>query len=224
MPACKIVANVYWDAQNVFHAAKKAFGYETPNFDVGRLSTELCNAQGFRLGEIFFYTGIPERAKSAKWHGFWERKLAAIGRNPDVRVHTKTIRYHKVTVRDPCGVEHTAVLPHEKGIDVRIALDVVRHAQARQCDAVILLSQDQDLADVAREVFRIARAQNRSVEFISAFPLSPAAPLAHGLRVEGVRWAPMEKSFYDLCIDHRNYLEPAAQPDRRRQPLPAPRA
>jgi uncharacterized LabA/DUF88 family protein len=37
----------------------------------------------------------------------------------------------------------------EKGIDVRIALDVIAEAHRRAYDVALILSQDQDLSEVA---------------------------------------------------------------------------
>lgn len=45
----------------------------------------------------------------------------------------------------------------EKGIDLRIGLDVVRLARNGDLDVAVVFSQDPDLAEVAHEVRDIAR-------------------------------------------------------------------
>ena len=46
--------------QNLFYAAKIAFGYSFPNYDVRALAAAICGAQGWQLDELRFYTGIPD--------------------------------------------------------------------------------------------------------------------------------------------------------------------
>jgi uncharacterized LabA/DUF88 family protein len=40
---------VFVDGQNLFHAAKEAFGYAYPNYDVAQLAQRVCGQQGFRI-------------------------------------------------------------------------------------------------------------------------------------------------------------------------------
>lgn len=54
-------AVVFVDGQNLFHAAKDAFGYPFPNFDIRLLSQTVCAAQNWNVAECHFYTGIPTR-------------------------------------------------------------------------------------------------------------------------------------------------------------------
>ncbi len=90
-------------------------------------------------------------------------KLAAMGRQ-GVYVVSRPLRYRNQTVRLPDGTEHTVLVGEEKGIDVRIALDVIRLAHRREYDVAVVLSQDQDLAEVAEEIRVIAREQDRWIK------------------------------------------------------------
>ena len=60
----------------------------------------------------------------------------------------------------------------EKGIDVRIALDMVKLAHQNEYDIGIIFSQDQDLAEAVQEVWDIVKRQARSIELYFAFPVS----------------------------------------------------
>lgn len=51
---------VFIDGQSLFYAAKEAFGYKYPNYDVKKLSEKICSSQGWELRHIRFYTGIPD--------------------------------------------------------------------------------------------------------------------------------------------------------------------
>src|ERR1039458_8667134 len=54
-------AIVFFDGQNLYHAARHAFGYTYPNFDPIALASAISNAHGWELAEVRFYTGVPDR-------------------------------------------------------------------------------------------------------------------------------------------------------------------
>ena len=68
-------AVVFIDGQNLFHAAREAFGYTYPNYDVHVLATAICNLQRWELAQIRFYTGVPDLLDNSFWHQFWSAKL-----------------------------------------------------------------------------------------------------------------------------------------------------
>ena len=62
---------------------------------------------------------------------------------------SRPLRYRNRVVNLPGGRQHTFLTGEEKGIDVRIALDVIRMAHGREYDVALVFSQDQDLSEVA---------------------------------------------------------------------------
>ena len=50
-------AIVFCDGQNLYHAAREAFGYTYPNFSVKALAQAVCLKQGWLLAQTRFYTG-----------------------------------------------------------------------------------------------------------------------------------------------------------------------
>lgn len=44
----------FFDGQNLFHAAREAFGHTYPNYDPLALATALCTARGWDLVETHF--------------------------------------------------------------------------------------------------------------------------------------------------------------------------
>jgi len=86
---------------------------------------------------------------------------------------------------------------------VRIALDVIAEAHRRTYDVALILSQDQDLSEVAVEIRTIAREQNRWIKIASAFPVSPAASNRRG--INSTDWVPIDRALYDRCLDRRDY-------------------
>src|ERR1017187_5074502 len=73
-------AIVFFDGQNLYHAARHAFGYTYPNFDPIALASAISNAHGWELSEVRFFTGVPDHEDDPFWHHFWTNKLAHLGR------------------------------------------------------------------------------------------------------------------------------------------------
>ena len=190
------------DGQNLFHAVRAAFGYTYPNYDVTALAERVCVREGWELAQVRFYTGIPDVGDDPKWHSFWTHKLAAMGRQ-GVVVYSRSLRYRNRTVTLPDGTQHSFLTGEEKGIDVRIALDVVALAHHREYDVVLVFSQDQDLSEVAEEIRAIARQQRRWIKIASAFPHSPAARNRRG--INKTDWLRVDRELYDQCLDRRDY-------------------
>lgn len=195
-------AIAFIDAQNLFHAAKEAFGYRYPNFDPLKLARAVCEGYGWSLEETRLYTGVPARGDDRFWNHFWTAKLAQLGRE-GVVTYARALRYRNQTVRLPGGQEHSFLVGQEKGIDIRLALDVVRLAHQRTYDVALVFSQDQDLSEVADELRVIAREQGRWLKIASAYPSSPASRNARG--VNGTDWIRIERPLYDACLDLRDY-------------------
>ena len=195
-------AVVFVDGQNLFHAAREAYGYTYPNYDGSVWAEELCAGQGWELRHVRFYTGIPDAGDNARWHLFWTRKLAAMGRR-GVVVYSRPLRYRNRTVTLSDGKQHSILTGEEKGIDVRIALDVIRLAHRREYDVALVMSQDQDLSEVAEEIRRIAREQRRWIKIASAFPHSPTSRNPRG--INKTDWIRIDRSVYDRCLDQRDY-------------------
>jgi len=145
---------------------------------------------------------LPTERDDPLWHRFWLHKLAAMGRK-GVRVCTRPLRYRTHTIDLPGGAKHVIERREEKGIDVRLALDVVRLAHRDELDVVLLFSQDQDLAEVAREIRTIAQEQNRWLKIASAFPEGPGSRERRG--IDRTDWIRIDRATYDACLDRRRY-------------------
>lgn len=98
-----------------------------------------------------------------------------------IHVYTRPLRYRNKQIRLPDGTIHTFLDGDEKGIDIRIALDVIRLAHENQYDVALLFCRDQDLSEVAEEIRIIARDQNRWIKVASAYPYSPAVRNVRGI-------------------------------------------
>jgi hypothetical protein len=120
-----------------------------------------------------------------------------------VHVTTRSIRYRKQATVGPDGKEEIITTPQEKGIDVRLALDLVSLARKKQFDIAIIFSQDQDLQEVVQEIDEISKEQSRWIRITCAFPVGPNASSTRG--IDKTDWFRMDQQFYDQCLDARDY-------------------
>lgn len=195
-------AIAFIDGQNLFYAVKYAFGYTFPNYDVPALAAAVCRQQGWTLTQVRFYTGIPSVQDDPFWNHFWSAKLAVMGTR-GVVTFSRHLKYRNQTVRLPDGSSTTVLVGQEKGVDVRLALDVVRLARESAFDVAVLFSQDQDLSEVADEVRAISIAQQRWIKIACAYPTSPTYQNTRG--VNKTDWLRFDRALYDRCLDPNDY-------------------
>lgn len=167
------------------------------------LARAVCQSQGWSLRKVFFYTGIPDPQDNRKWHEFWARKLAAMARQ-GVQVYSRSLRYRNQRVTLPDGSSHTFLAGSEKGVDVRLALDLTGAARRGELDVALVFSQDQDLSEAADEIRAIAGEQERWIKIACAFPSSPTSRNRRG--INKTDWIRIDRATYDRCIDPRNYF------------------
>jgi uncharacterized LabA/DUF88 family protein len=204
MPAEPVNKRViaFFDGQNLFYAAKSAFGYPWPNYDPMKLAQAVCQAQGWQLLRTCFYTGVPSPDDDPFWNHFWTAKLAQMGR-VGIRTFYRHLKYRNAIVNLPGGGPTSVLVGSEKGIDVRLALDIVAAARDNTCDVALVFSQDQDLSEVSDEVLAISIQQDRWIKLACAFPISPTYNNTRG--INKTDWLRIDRATYEACLDPRDY-------------------
>lgn len=196
---CRVHA--FFDGQNLFHSVRRAFGYTFPNCDPLRLAEAVVNlTRGRQLVQVHYYTGIPARHRDPKWHRFWSAKVRAMAAS-GVRVVTRVLRYVEEPGRLPDGTVQVVPVAREKGIDLRLALDLLRLARQGAFDCALIFSQDSDLAEAVQEVDSLRRELNRWLVVDCAFPESPRT-----WGIAGARPIRFDKRLYDTAIDPLDYF------------------
>ncbi len=190
------------DGQNLFYAVKDAFGYEYPNFNPILLSNSICSMNGWNSPKVRFYTGHPSARDNSFWHTFWTRKSNALRRS-GVYCYLRTLVYRHSPREINSGELAKVLVGFEKGIDVRIALDLVRLARKNEFDVALIFSQDQDLSEAALEIKEISKEQDRWIKIVSAYPENRTKRKQRG--IDQTMWFPFDKSIYDDCIDKRDF-------------------
>ncbi|MFH0847575.1 MAG: NYN domain-containing protein, partial [Chloroflexota bacterium] len=173
---------VFIDGQNLYHGAKEAWRpqpaigpsrYSWPSYDVQILAMTLTSRiSGRLLSQIRFYTGVPDANQDIQWHNFWTNKL----------------RFLK-----NCGIEtykgRINNSGQEKGVDVSIAIDLVRLTYEQQFEVAIIVSQDWDFGPAIALCKNIASNQQRRLVFESHFPVGPGTQSHRG--IPGTIWCPI---------------------------------
>lgn len=196
----KPIAAVFIDGNNLYYAARTAF--KSTKHDIDALARKICEMKGWTVGSVNFYQGIPSKMHDPHTHEKWEKRIAVM-QQQGVNVVTRDLVYRKKTVIGPDGKESVSLRTQEKGIDVRIALDVVRTAYEQKADVFVIFSQDQDLLEACLEVKRISADQKRAVRICSAFPDSSLSTNHRGIRdVEAIS---IDEKTYNKCLDNRPY-------------------
>ncbi len=126
-----------------------------------------------------------------------------MGSRPNVHIFSRKLRYRNQTIALPDGRASTILVGQEKGIDIRIALDIVKLAREKQYDVALIFSQDQDLTEAAEEVRLIASQQERWIKLASAFPSSPTSATTRG--IDKTDWIRVDRHAYDSCLDTQDY-------------------
>lgn len=124
-PPAVICAVAFIDGQNLFAAARDAFGVRAPSFDVVALSHALAASQGWEVRGVQFYSGVPSANDKEPLHRACASQLREM-RTQGARVTVRPLRRRRKRVRLDDGTTAEFTILEEKGIDVRIALDIVR--------------------------------------------------------------------------------------------------
>lgn len=198
-------AIVFFDGQNIYQAAREAFGlprFNTPNYDPLLLARFVCERRGLALQQTRFYTGVPPADKDRRWNGFWNNKLRAMASN-GVHVFQRPVRYRmeKISVGD--GVELEREVGKEKGVDVRIAIDMLTLFMRKAYDVAVVFSQDQDLSEAVTEMKEIAEVEGRHFFAISAFPFGQLSQ--NNRPITGTSPERIALQDYDKCLDKKDY-------------------
>jgi len=128
-----------------------------------------------------------------------------MGRQGVVVFH-RSLRYRNQTVRLPDRSEVTFAVGEEKGVDIRMALDVIRMAHRGEYDVAVILSQDQDSQ---KSPTRSGSSRRNGAGGSRLRPHIPSAPrLETGVGINRTDWFPINRVMYDGCLDRREYRPP----------------
>lgn len=131
------------DGSNLYHSLRQHCGRTNVDF------VEFCNrlANGRDLVRAYYYNAAIDQQREPQPYADQLRFFDRMRRIPRLEVRLGTLVY-----RGGPGVP-----PYEKGIDVRLATDMLIHAFRGNYDVAVLVSGDTDFADAAQAVKDLGR-------------------------------------------------------------------
>ena len=127
---------VFIDGSNLYHSLRADYG--RADIDFARFTAALCGPDR-ELIRSYYYNAQIDQTKDPEGYRGQQRFLDRLRRIDDLEVRLGALVYR------PGG-------PVEKGIDVRIATDMLVNASRGNYDAAILVSGDTDFADAVQAV------------------------------------------------------------------------
>jgi uncharacterized LabA/DUF88 family protein len=204
---------VFVDGQNLYHACRRHFGhgYCHPHL----LALEL--AQGRELVEVRFYTGVHDPRVHPLAHAVVSRRLEAMRQN-GVWTYTHPLKYSEEEAVDHAvpACDHgfwkvdTLRKGREKGIDLRIGLDMLRLARQGAYDVAVLVSQDTDLNQAVEELLLLRDELDRWLAVENAVPYSPASGRPLFRLMSCRRWHVIDGAMFGGVRDDTDYTKPSA--------------
>jgi uncharacterized LabA/DUF88 family protein len=154
---------VFFDWQNAYRGARKAFGLEDEPNEVGNFSP-LRLAQILAAGRdrgddgqlvrVEIHRGLPSSSRDPVGYGANRRQAQAwINESPELVIpRMRPLRY-------PAEYEESQE-PTEKGVDVQLAIGALEHVLTQTCDIAVLFSHDSDLLPAVEAISRIVSANH----------------------------------------------------------------
>jgi uncharacterized LabA/DUF88 family protein len=212
---------VFVDGQNLYKTCLELYGH--PLCHPHLLAEHLAGARVNQRIACRFYTGRPDPHRPAEKEKArnLDRRLDLISRQ-GATTQTRTLRYHwdwghRKTLPEPGpGVSKQTVTlhpwerPHEKGIDVLIALDVIEFIVTNVCDVAIVVSADRDLRELPRALRHLAKLIQRPYRIEAA--VAVASDTGQPKRFPGFNHThQITPTLFELIRDDTNYTVSEAQ-------------
>ena len=138
MASLNDLVNVYIDGSNLYHLLRDRVG--RTDLDFLAFARKLAGARQLQL--IYYYTAPIDQSRQPGLYRGQQQFLRHLQRISQLELRLGRLVY-------PGGNNP----PHEKGVDVKLATDIVLHGVRRNFDTAVLVSADTDFRD-ALEIVR----------------------------------------------------------------------
>jgi len=129
---------IFIDGSNVYHSLRDTYG--RTDVDYSKLVTWL--AGGRELRRTYYYNAQVDQAKDPLGYQNQQRFISSL----------RLIPYFEIRMGRLVYGNYPQAPPIEKGIDVRLATDMLTHAYKGNFDIALLVSGDNDFADMLQAV------------------------------------------------------------------------
>ena len=183
------------DAQNLHRDAQRVFGCDQ-DVDPVELAKRICSSQHWLCEGIYYYMGAPDPNRQPTESLAWNARRAQLEAD-GVNVFERPVQFIERHYLLPDGSSQPTTKVREKGIDLRMGLDIYELAVDAKFDAALLFSRDQNLNEIVPSIRRLSQRQNRPIVLASAYPRSSSQ---HLRGIDGTWWLPIDRTTYEACL------------------------
>ena len=213
--------NVYMRARECFHDSQYRLPHHMGQVDPVDLALVLTKRHAdmhpdekFALTQVRIYRGIPLQQHDEKGYAAARRQHSAWTKDSRVQLHTSDLRYPRDYGQPGCQSK-----PREKGIDVKLALDVVTTGLDKLYDVGIVMSADSDLAPALELMHQRSISRGGPVTEVAAWRSSTfGSRISFGKNRPHCHW--LEQQDYWGLRDERDYSLPTEKKVRSGPPRP----
>lgn len=148
---------VFIDGSNFYNGLRDNIG--RMDVDFHRFGQKLSSLADGELLRIYYYNAKVDPDYDQDNYEKQQRFITHLAHTPYLTLRLGKLVYYHVKGED-AGRRHYAV---EKGLDVKLAIDLVRLAVNRACEVAVIVSGDKDLAEV------VEYGKEMGLEVVSAF-------------------------------------------------------
>ena len=136
--------NIYIDGSNLYHGLRDVAG--RTSLDFGSFAAKLVGER--RLVRAYYYNAPVDQDRDPETYRNQQKFFQALRATDYFEVRLGRLNYPENWPDTP---------PHEKGIDIKIAIDMLTHGHGNTYDVAILVSGDTDFADAIYAVKELGR-------------------------------------------------------------------
>ncbi|MFN3820945.1 MAG: NYN domain-containing protein [bacterium] len=184
---------IFIDGNNFYKGCQ--LNFNRTDIDFRKLGEKLCQAVGASLLRIYYYNAHVSKELDPLGYQKQQKFFDNLRANSFITLRLGHLVYHRLRTDQGGGFQY---FPTEKGIDVQIAVDMIRLALLKACDGIILVSGDSDYIYAVRFVKDLG-----CYVFISSFPIGGSIEL----RNEGDGFVIMDHDFIQSCFIRPSYLK-----------------
>ena len=142
LPAGKDRVVIFIDGSNFYHGLKENLGFANINFE--HLVNSLINPEAHKLIRVYYYNAPVNREEEPEKYKNQQRFFEYLRNLPFFEVKLGRLERRKSGMT-------------EKGVDVKLAVDMVMQAVKNLYDLAILISADGDFADAVQAVMDLGK-------------------------------------------------------------------
>lgn len=183
------------DGNNFYKGCQ--LNFNRTDIDFRKLGDKLARQVNSDLLRIYYYNAHVSRELDPVGYQKQQKFFDNLRANPFITLRLGHLVYHRLRTDQGSGFQY---FPTEKGIDVQIAVDMIRLALLKACEGIILVSGDSDYIYAVRFVKDLG-----CHVYIASFPIGGSSEL----RSEGDSYIIMDYDFIQDCfIRTQSYRTP----------------